>query len=168
MAGGARLEKTHAAPLIHFGSDHPPPADGASSMEALLAVWGGAVRQCQQRWAPVGPARLTLGDGKPADQPADRVDPALALPALLTAGPQRRTWQGPRTRLDAPQPSLAASFFTPETALPGFDRCCTLDPGRRQLAAATPETWASGCVYFAAAYSRKAGLGGCRRWWEGG
>jgi len=64
-----------------------------------------------------------IGDGSLLINQLDRVDPAL-LPALLTLA-RSGDWQAPGPG-STPRNFAGRLFFTTETALPGFDRCCTL------------------------------------------
>jgi len=123
-------------------------------MEPCLRSNGcGAVRQCQAAMRRV-PCSMTFGDGSLLIKPARSASiPPCCRPVTLA----RARLAGPGTS-SRPATSLAALFFHTETALPAFDRCCTLirvPPA----AGCDARTWRVAAL-CAAAVQPKAGLGG--------
>ncbi|NQV10975.1 MAG: 4Fe-4S binding protein [Cyanobacteria bacterium] len=121
IAGEPGLEKDDAAALIHFGSatrrQLMVQLDGALLRRNGAELFGSASSD------GVGALLDDIGNGSLLINKLDRVDPAL-LPALLTLA-RSGDWQAPGPG-STPRHFGGRLFFTTETALPSFDRCCTL------------------------------------------
>jgi polyferredoxin len=121
ISGEPGLEKDNLAALIHFGS--PLRRRLMARVDAATLGDDGAALFGTASSGGAGSLLECLGDGALLVDNLDRADPAL-LPQLLELARSGR-WRAPGE--GSPERQFGGRLFaTTESALPAFDRCCTL------------------------------------------